>query len=123
MAIWIEDFFQGDTYRIKVEYPIGTDLTGYIHYLTLKRDANDAEPALQVTSVFGSHTADSAGDADTRPVAYLEASADETDLIDSGKYLYAVKVKAPNAEEITLVPKAKDYRDKVFVAPKLPKET
>lgn len=123
MALYIEDFFQGDTYRIKVEYPIGTDLTGYIHYLTLKRDANDAEPVLQVASTFGGHTADSLGTAQEKPVAYIEATADMTDVVDSGKYLYAVKVKAPNAEEITLVPKPKDYRDKVFVAPRLPKET
>lgn len=123
MAIYLEDFFQGDTYRIKVDYPIGTDLTGYIHYLTLKNDANDAEPALQVMSVFGNHTADSLGNAQEKPVAYIEATAAMTDAVESGKYLYAVKAKAPNAEEITLVPKPKDYRDKVFVAPRLPKET
>lgn len=123
MALYIEDLFQGDTYRIRVEYPLGTDLTGYIHYLTFKRDSNDVEPVLQVTSVFGDHTADSAGNAQERPVAYIEAPADMTDSVESGKYLYAVKAKAPNADEITLVPKPKDYRDKVFVAPKLPKET
>lgn len=123
MAIYLEDFFQGDTYRVRIEYPIGTDLTGYVHYLTLKRDAGDAEPTMQIMSTFGSHTGDSPGDATNRPVAYVEAVASDTDLVPSGKYLYAVKAKAPNEEEITLVPKAKDYRDKVFVAPKLTKET
>lgn len=122
MALYLEDFFQGDTYRVKVEYPIGTDLTGYVHYLTLKRDAGDAEPAMQIMSTFGDHTGDSLGSGSIRPVAYIEATADDTDLVASGKYLYAVKAKAPNAEEITLVPKAKDYRDKVFVAPKIPQE-
>ena len=123
MALYLEDMYRGDTYRIKLEYPIGTDLTGYVHYLTLKRDSGDAEPALQVETTFGDHTADSPGDADTPPVAYIEATADMTDLVASGKYLYAVKAKAPNSEEITLVPPPKDYKDKIWVAPKLPKET
>jgi hypothetical protein len=122
VATYIEDLFQGDTYRIKVQYPLGTDLTGYIHYLTLKSDPNDAVPALQVTAVFGEHTADYPGDAATPPVAYIEATATMTDSVESGKYFYAVKAKAPNADELTLVPKAKDYRDKVFVAPKIPVE-
>lgn len=123
MAIYIEDLFQGDTYRIKVQYPIGTDLTGYVHYLTFKRDASDEEPTLQAESIFGEHTADTAGSPTERPTAYVEATPEMTDLIPSGKYLYTVKAKAPNADEITLVPKPVDYRDKVFVAPRLTKET
>ena len=119
MALYIEDFFQGDTYRIKVEYPIGEDLTGYVHYLVLKRDASDQTPVLQAVSTFGSHSEDSLGDANNRLVAYVEATAAMTDEIAPGKYLYAVKVLAPNADEITLVPKPQDYRDKVLVAPRL----
>lgn len=119
MALYIEDFYQGDTYRIKVEYPIGEDLTGYVHYLALKKDVNDTTPVLQAVSEFGSHSSDSLGDGTTKPVAYIEASATMTDSVPPGKYLYAVKVTAPNADEVTIVPPPADHRDKVLVAPRL----
>lgn len=135
MAIWLEDFFQGDTVRVRAVYPAGTDLTGYIHYLVLKANDSDAEPALYVESTFGDHTADLEYAAATPaspgvpatpevlPTAYVEAAPEVTDMISSGKYLYRFKAIAPNGEEKTLIPKPVDYKDKIFVAPKLATET
>lgn len=117
MAIYLPNFRQGDTYRIKLTYPVGTVLTGYIHWLTLEDELGSASPVLQVQSTFGQHT----GDADN--VCYLEASAAQTDPVTSGKYAYAVKAKAPSGEEFTIVPPPDDFRDRIFVAPKVTLET
>jgi hypothetical protein len=104
MALYLEDFFQGDTVRVRAVYPAGTDLTGYIHYLVLKANDSDAEPALYAESTFGDHTADLEYAAATPaspgvpatpevlPTAYVEAAPEVTDMISSGKYLYRVGI-------------------------------
>lgn len=117
MATYIPDFRQGDTYRIKITYPTGANLAGYVHWLTFEDELGSESPALQVESVFGDHT----GDADN--VCYIEATAAMTDLVTTGKYFYAVKAKAPGGDEFTLAPPPDQYRDKVFVAPKVTVET
>lgn len=125
MALYLEDFFQGDTVRLRAVYPAGTDLTGYVHYFVLKANDSDVEPALYVESTFGDHTADqtySAGPPEVLPTAYVEATPDITDAVASGKYLYRFKAIAPNGEEKTLIPRPEDYKDKIFVAPKLATE-
>lgn len=113
MARYIPDFRQGDTFRLAIQYPEDTDLTGYTHWLTL-RTAFDAEEAvLEVESLFGEHTAD----ADN--IAYLEALPEATALIAPRKYFYDVQAKAPNGDIITLVPPVEHYKDQVFVAPQV----
>jgi hypothetical protein len=117
MAKHLPDFRQGDTYRIRIAYPEGTDLTGYKHWLTL-RTAFDAQTAvLAISSTFGDHTADAAN------VAYLEATKTQTASVASGKYVYDVQAKAPNDGVLTLVPPVKDYRDLLFVAPQVTLES
>lgn len=108
MATYIPDFRSGDTYRIKLEYPVGTDLTGYIHWLTI-----ETNPVTQLQSTFGSHTGDSAN------VCYLELTPAVTKLIPVGRYQYAVKAKAPSGDESTIVPPPDEFKDRVFVAPML----
>lgn len=117
MALYLPNFRQGDTYRIKLTYPVGTDLTGYIHWLTLEDEVGSNTPVLQVQSTFGSHTGDAAN------ICYLEASATQTDPVASGKYVYAVKAKAPSGDEFTIVPPPDEYRDRIFVAPKVTVES
>ena len=125
MALYLKDFFQGDTVRLKAVYPAGTDLSGYVHYFVLKSDVDDEDAALYVESTFGEHTADTEYAAETEstpevlPTAYVEAADELTDLLASGKYVYRFKAIAPNGDETTLIPPAEDYKDKVFVAPKL----
>ncbi len=115
MAKYIPDFRQGDTYRIKMTYPEGTDLTGYKHWFTVK-SSFDSAAVLAVSSVFGAHT----GDANN--IAYIEASPQLTALIPSGKYVYDIQSKAPNADVITMVPPPKDYKDPLFIAPQVTTE-
>lgn len=108
MGTYIPDFRAGDTYRIKIQYPVGMDLTGFIHWLTL-----ETTPITQIQSTFGDHTGDSAN------VCYIELTPAVTKLIAVGRYQYALKAKAPSGDESTIVPPPEEYRDRVFVAPQL----
>lgn len=124
MAKWIRDFRQGDTYRLKIEYPVGTILTGYKHWLTLRKDFGE-QVSMQVSSVFGDHPEDDAGNLTTRPVAFLEASPAVTALLASGKYIYDVQAKSSDGGVLTLAPPPtqEEYKDKVFVAPQVTEES
>lgn len=116
MAKYLPDFRQGDTFRVRLDYPAGTDLTGYEHWLTIRRGFGVDPPVLVVSSVFGDHT----GDEGT--VAYIEATPAETALVPSGKYVYDVQASAPNGDIVTLVPPVADYKDVLFVAPQVTTE-
>ena len=112
MAVWIPDIRQGDTYRLKFEYPVGMDLTGYKHWLTLKKGfAGDS--VMSVSSTFGEHTSD------LDNIAYLEVAPEISNEIASGRYYYDVQVRSPSGDVFTLLPPVKDYKDKVFVAPQV----
>jgi hypothetical protein len=113
MAKHLADFRQGDTVRIKIQYPGGTNLTGYKHWLTLRTSFDAATAALAVETAFGNHTAD----ADN--VAYLEATPAQTALLAPGKYVYDVQAKAPNGDIVTLLPPIEDYGDKIAVRPQV----
>lgn len=113
MAKHIPDFRVGDTFRIKVQYPVGTDLTGYRHWITLRTSFDAAIAALAVETTFGDHTADAAN------VAYIEATPTQTALLTAGKYVYDVQAKAPNGDIVTLLPPVEDYGDKIAVRPQV----
>lgn len=112
MAKYLPDFRVGDTYRIKLQYPAGTDLTGYTHWFTVRSDFG-ATPVLSVSSVFGDHT----GDAEN--IAYLEVLAASTAVIPAGRYVYDVQASAANGDVMTLVPPVGEYKDKLFIAPQV----
>jgi hypothetical protein len=113
VAKHLSDFRVGDTFRIKIQYPAGTSLTGYKHWITLKTSFDAATAALSVETTFGDHTAD----ADN--VAYLEATPAQTALIAAGKYVYDVQAKAPNGDIVTLMPPVEDYGDRITVRPQV----
>lgn len=113
MGKHLPDFRQGDTFRIKIEYPAGTDLTGYKHWVTLKANFDAETATLAVESTFGEHSAD-----DTN-TAYLEAAPATTALIEPGKYVYDVQAKAPNGDIVTLAPPVHDYADRITVRPQV----
>jgi len=117
MAKYLPDFRVGDTYRIKLEYPEGTILFGYRHWLTLRAEFGSASAALEVDSVFGDH------DADTENIAYLEATPSQTALIAPGRYYYDVQAESASGEVMTLVPPVTDYKDKISVVPQVTTES
>jgi hypothetical protein len=111
MAKYLPDIRAGDTLRIKLTYPVGKVLTGYIHRMTLRLDLATA-PALLAESTFGDHTADMDN------VAYVEAMP-VTTHIPTGKYYYAVEAENAAGDVVTLVPPPAEYKDKLLVAPEL----
>lgn len=116
MAKYIPDFRVGDTFRLKIQYPAGTELDGYKHWLTVKASFEDTDAVLAIESTFGDHTADEAN------VAYLEATPAETALLTPGAYVYDVQSRAPNGDIVTLVPPVKDYADRLKVRPQVTTE-
>lgn len=117
MALYLADFRRGDTFRVKIEYPAGTDITGVTHWLTLKTDFADPDidAVLQVSAVAGSQT----GDDPTNGLAYVVASVAQTAAIPPGRYFYDIQASHPSGEIVTLCPPVADYKDKLRVAPEV----
>lgn len=116
MAKHLPDFRVGDTYRLKIQYPEGTNLNGYRHWLTVRPDFG-ATPVLEVESLFGDHSADELN------IAYLEATPVQTALITAGRYVYDLQASSQNGDIITLLPPVADYKDKLFIAPQVTEDS
>jgi len=109
----LPDFRAGDTVRIKLQYPSGTDLTGYRFWLTLKKDFADPDPgAMQVETTAGDH----AEDDPENGIVYLVADPSDTD-IPPDKYYWDIQAKSPGGEVTTLAPAPTDYKHRVNCVP------
>lgn len=117
MAKYIEDFRAGDTVKIKLDYGIAQDLTGFKWWLTLKAEfaADDFEAELKVEKVAGDH----ADDDETHGVVWLVVPSSETISLTPGKYLYDLTEKAASGDIRTLFPAATDYLDRVKIVPRV----
>lgn len=115
MAKYINDFRQGDTVKIKLNYGSSVDLTDYEFFFTVKESLShtDEEALLQVHTVAGDYSADDP----TNGIVYIVAQEDETITIPAGKYFYDIQEVSPVGEVRTLVPPPEDYKDKILVAP------
>lgn len=113
----LEGLRQGDTWRLRLRFPAGTDLTGYAFWLTLKRDFADADAdaVLQVATVAGA----SAGDEPLNGIVHVVASAPATTQVPPGRYVYDVQVRAANGEIRTVLPAWTDYDERVEVLPQV----
>lgn len=114
MAKYLPDIRRGDTYRIKIQYPAGTDITGYTHTFTVRTDYDAASPTISQSSVAGS----ASGDDVANGLAYLTVPAANT-KVDVGKYVYDLQMQAPGDEIRTLVPPTDDYKDPIRVVPEV----
>lgn len=115
MAKYINDFVQGDTVKIKLNYGASTDLTGYEYLFTLKSDLtlDDVDAELAHSTVAGEYTNDDI----TNGIVFIVVPAEVTATIPSGKYYYGLQETSALGEVRTLVPTPEDYKDKLFVAP------
>lgn len=117
MAKYLPDIRRGDTYRIKIQYPAGTDITGYTHTLTLRTDYDAATPTISKSSVVGSESGDNA----TNGIAYLTVPATMTN-VDVGKYVYDLQLVTTGGEVRTLAPPTSDYKDLIRVVPEVTRD-
>lgn len=116
MSAVIPDFRQGDTYRIKLQYPEGTDITGYKFFLTLKAEFADEDPgALQVSTTAGDDWADEPEEG----LAYLTAKAEETAEVPAGKYYWDIQEITADGDIRTLAPDVANYKSRVTVVPQV----
>lgn len=120
MAKYIDDMRVGDEYTLVLEFPTGTNITGYKFWFTLKSDRslsdNDAE--LQITSTTG----DTTGDDAVNGIKYLVVPSDIMKSLPAGEYYYDVQVKSPGASGLgikTLLPKIFYPDDKITVYPEV----
>jgi hypothetical protein len=113
MAQIIADFRSGDSFRIKLQYPTGTDLTGYRFWLTLKASPNDPDPgAMQVVTDAG----DILEDDPENGTVYIDVSP-EASAIPAGKYFWDIQAKSPAGVIVTVAPPPGDYKQRVTCVP------
>lgn len=117
MSKYLPDIRQGDTYRIKIQYPAGTNVFGYTHWLTLRTDFDTPQPALQIMSLAGDNTDDNP----TSGLVYLEAAAEVTTQVAPGSYVWDVQARSMAGEIITLMPPVSKFNDKIAVVPQVTK--
>jgi hypothetical protein len=111
---YLPDIRRGDTYRVKIQYPAGTDITGYTHWLTLRTGIGINPAALSVRSDAGDHVLD----VPASGTAYLEATPDQTAALVVGKgYVYDVQVRTNLGEIKTLLPPITEATDRLVIVP------
>lgn len=95
MAAFIPDMRVGDEYTLKIQYPAGTNITGYKFWLTLKTNAADldAAAALQYSTVAGDQPSDEV----LNGIAYMVIPSSIMKAVVAGEYLYDVQAKKPGA--------------------------
>lgn len=114
MATYLPDIRRGDTYRIKIQYPAGTDITGYTHTFTVREAYDSAIATITKASVAGSES----GDDPVNGLAYVVVPAVETQ-VPAGRYVYDLQMETPSGEVRTLVPPTEDYKDPIRVVPEV----
>ena len=120
----ITDFRQGDTKFVQIDYGDLVDITGYIHFLTLRENFEDASPVVaQVKAATGSHVLDQV----LNGKAFLELDSDLSTTIPVGAYVYDVQRVKPNGanpvDVLTLYPSVTDLNKVIQVAPQVTKIT
>jgi hypothetical protein len=106
MAKYIEDFRQEDSLRpIEINYPAGTDISGFKHTLTLKSspDLLDSEAELQVSSIVGECLYD------LNPVISNASEIALITALDPLSSTYIADLAALNATKLPLISPVRAY--------------
>lgn len=120
MAKELADFRQGDTKRIRIDYGLGFDITGYEFFFTLKARFEDTVNVAQVKTIAGNHPADDAANG----IAIIELPSDVSKLIPVGKYFYDIQRVIPGnpPDVLTILPSKENYKDKIEILPDVTQE-
>lgn len=109
MAQDLDDFREGRVSTIAIQYPAGTDITGYKAHFALKEELTDTAAVLSATSTAGDHDLDDP----TEGLMYIAIDAS----VDPGAYFYELAVEDADGVMETLIPPAARFRDKLRVLP------
>lgn len=120
MAKELADFRQGDTKRIRINYGVGFDITGYEFFLTLKARFEDTINVAQVKTTAGNHPLDDVANG----IAIIELPSDVSKSIPVGKYFYDIQRVIPGnpPDVLTILPSKENYKDKIEVLPDVTQE-
>lgn len=108
---------QGDDYKSKIAFPVGTDITGVRFFLTLKNDFEDPDElaVLQYT-----HTAGVGADDDAiNGNCVFAVPAAVTATLPAGAYFYDLQAVFIAGDVVTLAPPIKEYKVKLAVIPQV----
>ena len=113
MSIYFQKFRAGDTWRIRIRYPVATDLTGYRFCWTIKSGIDDPDEAaiLQIWTTAGDDPAD---DPTVDSFVYLTALPAQT-RVAPGRYFWDIQVVTPDGNINTIAPPPAHYTDKLVV--------
>lgn len=117
MAAQFPDLRRGDTRRVKIQYPTGTDVTGWKFWFTMKASFEDTDEnaILQVTTTAG----DEDDDDPTAGTVYLPIDVD----CAAGSYYWDIQTKTADGEIITILPSPARYAEKITVIPDVTQDT
>jgi hypothetical protein len=117
MAKHLPTIRQGDDYKVRVNFPAGTDITGARFFLTLKNsfDDDDGAAVLQWVHLVGSGENDDAQNG----FCLIAIPASVTAQIPAGAYLYDFQATFANNERVTLAPPIEEYKVKLTVIPQV----
>lgn len=124
MGVHLNDFRQGDTVTIKIDYGTGFDITGYEFWFTMRADFDDLSPIIaQISTTAGDHTLDDI----VNGLAHIELDSVTSAAIPVGGYVYDVQRGKPNGANpkdiLTLLPPVADFDDVLLVAAQVTKAT
>lgn len=118
MSKYIRDIRQGDTYRLKLQYQNGTDITGWRHWMTLRSEFTDEVAALTTASTVGDYPDDDAENG----IAWIEFTPAQTAIVEPGTYQWDIQAKNIAGDIITLLPPAERYADTVKLVPQVTRD-
>jgi len=117
MTQYIPDIRSGDTTNIKIQYPAGTNITGYKFWLTLKNNFEDADA--DAVYQLSTDAGDNVNDDPENGLVYLTINT----VITPGKYFWDIQTKSPEGVITTIAPPVADYKNRVTVIPEITKST
>lgn len=108
---------QGDDYKLRVQLPAGTNISGVRFFLTLKNsfDDDDSAAVLQHIQVTGINPEDDA----LNGLCLFTVVAAITAQIPAGAYFYDFQMVTTTGEVITLAPPIEEYKVKLSVIPQV----
>ena len=115
MATYINDFRQGETVTIKVDYGTGFDITGWTFKLVIKKDLDQYKPDLVVTHLAGNDPNDDV----LNGLVFITITATDSQKLKPGKYFYQLSRQDQNGNVDIIYPPAEEYRDRLVIAPNL----
>jgi len=115
MGDYLNNFRQGDDKVITIQYPVGTDITGWTFWFVMNDKLDTKTPTVQISHLVG----DNALDDGVNGLVYITIPSATTGLLKDGSYYYSVKRVDDSGNVKTILPPIDEYKDQVKVIPSL----